>query len=69
MSIQRLMSMLNWCPIPTSADVDILLFLGCVSKIQHVVNIKLTSNIDLNQIFIFNKMQRLSDVMSYVNLT
>ncbi len=45
------MSMLNWCPIPTSADVDIYLFLGCVTKSK----VKSMSYTDVNQIFIFNQ--------------
>ncbi len=38
-----------------------LLFLGCVTK-SNIVNIKLTSNTDLNLIFILKQKQHLSNV-------
>ncbi len=44
-----------------------VLFLGCVNKIQHLINVKLVSNTDVTPIFILNQnatsVQRQPDVI------
>ncbi len=47
---------------------DLVVFRLC-NQNPTLSHVKLTSNIDVNPIFIFNQNARLSDIMSNVNLT